>query len=74
MILPYYLTDDLCLGVEVFLVRHWDPVEEQVVLDVPGELLDDIRHVADLLLELLDLVLELLGLLNRRVDLLAAQS
>ena len=73
-ILPNYLTDDLCLGIEVLFVRHWNPVEEQVVLDVPGELLNDIRHVADLLLQLLDLVLELLGLLHGRVDLLAAQS
>ena len=49
-------------------------MEQKVVFDVPGELLDDVRHVADLLLQLLDLVLELLRLLNRRVDLLDAQS
>ena len=72
--LPDYLTDDLCLGIEVLFVRHRNAMEEQVVLDISWELLDDIRHVADLLLQLLDLVLELLGLLHRRVDLLAAQS
>ena len=44
------------------------------MLHIPRELLDNICHVTDLLLELLDLVLELLGLLHGRVDFLAAQS
>ena len=44
------------------------------MLEVPGILLDDVAHVADLLLQLLDLVLELLGLLHGGVDLLAAES
>ena len=59
-LLPNYLTDDLCLGVEVLFVRHRNPVEQKVVLDISWELLDDVRHVADLLLQLLNLVLELL--------------
>ena len=49
-------------------------MEQEVVLHVPRELLDHVRHVADLLLQLLDLVLELLGLLHGGVDLLAAES
>ena len=53
MILPYYFTDNFSFREKVFLIRHRNSVEEETVLEVPGILLDDVAHVADLLLQLL---------------------